>query len=422
MALFIFAVGTHLLRQNTKHPAPPWLERVAAGLIVAGLGLFCEGLMRGASQGWPEVIGSGLLAGAAGLFSASVIRSLWGRGQKPLAWHRFVLAMMGWLWIWAGMDFVLRWHFRGQAVLPDEARSLLILLPVLGFATNAIYGFGMRLIPGLLNIGTLRPRCFAAALLLHNAGVCLLLMPAGALRIAGAALMLGGAVSYVIGMNALRGRPSREIFGIDPRGGILIRAAFFWLLAGLTMVLLGQCVPHLPHAYSGAWRHALTVGFITTMILGVGQRMVPVFMKEPLASIRLMRASAVLILAGNAGRVGLELATMGHWPWAFRLMGVTGLLELTALLLFALNLARTQRNRWHIYIAGEAMTPRTRVREAINAHPPLQQRLRELGITMFDTAPFVAPSMTLGALALASGRTPEALLREIGPPEACRCA
>src|SRR5690606_21037436 len=106
---------------------------------------------------------------------------------------------------------------------------------------------------------------------------------------------------------------------------------------------------------------------------------------------------------GNAGRVGLELLTLGGWAWAIRLMGATGLLELSALILFALNLAMTIRNRGRVVAAGEPITPDTRVREAVNALPEIQQRLVGLGVTMFDTAPFIAPSMTFGALALASG-------------------
>jgi hypothetical protein len=53
------------------------------------------------------------------------------------------------------------------------------------------------------------------------------------------------------------------------------------------------------------------------------------------------------------------------------------------------------------------------VREAVNARPELQRRLCEIGITMFDAAPFIAPSMTFGALALAVGRRPRDLLAEL---------
>lgn len=415
MALFVFAVGTHLLRQNTKKPAPAWLEQIAAVAIVAGLVIFFIGLIDSIrlAMPWIDVAGSGLLGAAAGLFGVSVIWSLKGRGQKPLLWHGFVLAMVGWLWVWAAGDWVLRWRYEGLAVLPDGARHLLIVLPVLGFAVNAIYGFGIRLVPGLLNIGNLRPRCFATTLAVHNMGLVLLLMPWRIARITGAALMVAGSAVYLVGQNGLRSKPSRQIFGIDPRGHILVRVAFFWLVAGLTMVVAQQVWPGLPHAFAGAWRHALTVGFITTMILGVSQRMLPVFIKQPLASNRLMLASAWLIIVGNAGRVTLELATIGHWPWAFRIMGLTGLLELSALALFAFNLVWTVRNRRHNYSADEPLRPDTRVREAINARPQLQHQLRQIGVTMLDDAPFIAPSLTFGAMALAWGRQPEELLSDL---------
>lgn len=421
MALFVFAVATHLLRQNTRRPAPPWLEHMAAGLIIAGLLVFFAGLVEPLRSAVPRinVIASASLAGAAILFGISVIWSLTGRAKSQRT-HGFVF-LIGWLWAWAGADLWLRLHYASAPVLPDSARRLLIILPVLGFATNAIYGFGIRLIPGLLNIGRLRPRFFSASMMMHNAGLCLLLVPPRIVRVTGAALMLGASVLYLIGMNGLRSKPARPIHGVDVRGRILVRVAFFWLICGLSMIVIEQLFPALPHAYGGAWRHALTVGFITTMILGVGQRIVPIFIKQPLASTQMMLVSAALIIAGNAGRVGLELATIGGWPWTFRLMGATGILELSALMLFALNLALTVRNHRHIYRGSEPLTPDVRVREAVNACPELQCRLRQAGITMFDDVPFIAPSMTFGALSLANGRTPEDLLGAIGAGE-CRSA
>jgi hypothetical protein len=180
------------------------------------------------------------------------------------------------------------------------------------------------------------------------------------------------------------------------------------------MILIEQLAPgDLPHAYSGAWRHALTVGFITTMILGVGQRLLPIFIRQPLASNRLMLVSAALILVGNAGRVILELVTLGGWGWAFRLMGMSGVLELAALILFAINLALTVRNRRRVWTDAAAVTADTRLRELVNARPRVQGRLRELGITMFDAAPFIAPSMTLGALALTSRMRPDELVEAL---------
>jgi hypothetical protein len=410
MTLFIFAVGTHLLRQNTTRPAPRWLERVAATLILLGLLLFFAGLSDPFRARVPaiDIAGSSSLLAAALLFGMSVMWSLSGAASNQRG--HGLLGLVGWLWAWAAADLWLRVHHYGAPVLPDSARALLIVLPVLGLATNAIYGFGIRLIPGLLNIGRLRPRWFPPALILHNTGLCLFVIPQRIFGTAGAALMLTASLLYVVGMDGFRSKLSRRIYGIDPRGHILIRVAFFWLLCGLAMILGQQLYPNLPHAYSGAWRHALTVGFITSMILGVGYRIIPIFIKQPLASARLMLVSAALIIAGNAGRVTLELLTIGGWAWSFRVIGMTGVLELAALILFAVNIAATAWNHRRVYRATDPLTPDARVQQVVNARPEIQDRLPELGITMFDAAPFIAPSMTMGALALASGMSPRQLI------------
>jgi hypothetical protein len=420
LALFVFAVGAHLLRQSTKRPAAAWLDYAAVTAVAVGLLLFCGGLsetIRGAFR-HINVIASAFLFCGAGCFAMSTGWSLWGRGKKPQLWYGFVLATVGWLLVWAVADLLLRMQFVGQPIISAAGRDLLIVLPVLGFAANAIYGFGIRLIPGLLNITRLRPWYFAAALVLHNAGLCAFLVPMDVLRIAGAGLMLAGAVLYVMGMNWLRSSPSRTIYGVDERGHLLVRVAFAWLVIGLAMVLGEQLFPWLPRAYGGAWRHALTVGFITTMILGVGHRLIPIFLRQPLASPPMMIASMVLIIVGNILRVGLQLATIGEWQWTYSLIGLSGVLELSALMLFSLNLALTARNRRRTHSVDQPLTPDVRVREAINARPELQQRLRELGVTMFDDAAFIAPSMTFGALALAWGQRPADLLENLAPAPA----
>jgi hypothetical protein len=418
MALFIFAIATHLVRQNTTRPAPRWMEQLAAGLIIIGLLAFFAGLSQRVRGQFAaiDIAGSSCLLLAAVLFGLSISRSLSG-AAKTQRRHGLIF-LIAWLWIWAACDVAVRLRYRQMTVLPDPVRALLIILPVLGIGTNAIYGFGIRLIPGLLNIGRLRPRFVAFAMLLHNVGLCLFIIPQRRCGVIGAGLMFVASILYLIGIDFLRSKPSRPIYGIDVRGHILIRVAFFWLLCGLGMIVVQQFYPGLPHAYSGAWRHALTVGFITTMILGVGQRLVPIFIRQPLASNRLMLLSAALIIVGNAGRVVLELATIGNWRWTFRLMGATGLLELTAIFLFALNLALTVRRRRHVYAAGESVTPDSRVREVVNALPEIQQRLRAIGVTMFDEVPFIAPSMTFGALALSVGRDPREMLMDLRTPGA----
>ena len=82
--------------------------------------------------------------------------------------------------------------------------------------------------------------------------------------------------------------------------------------------------------------------------------------------------------------------------------------------LFGLNLLLTARNRRIVYIGERPLTADTRVREAINVRPEIQQKLRDVGVTMLDEAGFVAPSLTFGAMALAWGKSPGTLLAELG--------
>ena len=117
--------------------------------------------------------------------------------------------------------------------------------------------------------------------------------------------------------------------------------AFAMLFAGALLVLeplhLQATGTAFSHAYTGAIRHAVTVGFISQMIVGVALHVVgklnAVRDTSPLWSV------FVLLNLGNTGRVALEIAT-DYTPAAFRWMGATGFIELAGLALWAFHLAR----------------------------------------------------------------------------------
>ena len=93
----------------------------------------------------------------------------------------------------------------------------------------------------------------------------------------------------------------------------------------------------------GASRHALTVGFISVMILSVGQRILPALAgMRALWSPRLMFLALVLLTLGCALRVSSEvLAYQDYANWAWRVLPPSALLELAALTLFAVNMLGT---------------------------------------------------------------------------------
>lgn len=124
-----------------------------------------------------------------------------------------------------------------------------------------------------------------------------------------------------------------------------LRAAYTWLIiAGVLLVLepthLGALGQPFSHAYTGAIRHAVTVGFISQMIIGVGSHVAARMNDLDDALLPKLWPTFWLLNLGNAARVACEIAT-DYTPAAFAPMGITGFIELTGLVLWAAVMART---------------------------------------------------------------------------------
>jgi hypothetical protein len=93
----------------------------------------------------------------------------------------------------------------------------------------------------------------------------------------------------------------------------------------------------------GASRHALTVGFAATMVFAIGPRILPHFAGiRSIFSKRLMLVSLLCLQAGCLLRVSSEpLAYEELLTFAWKVLPVSGLLELSGVLLFATNMILT---------------------------------------------------------------------------------
>ena len=118
--------------------------------------------------------------------------------------------------------------------------------------------------------------------------------------------------------------------------------AYVWLIVA---AFLGTAAVRWDHSGGiwGASRHALTVGFISVMILSVGQRILPAFVgMRKLWSTKLMFAGLALLTLGCTLRVSCEvLAYQGYASWAWPVLPVSALIELTALTIYAINILGT---------------------------------------------------------------------------------
>lgn len=424
VAPFIIGVAISYLPAATAHPRPrrPLRSLLLAAILAGVLGGFAWSL---APRRWAwlgPTSGAALVVASLG-FLALVARQLAGKLRGPWAW--FILASAAWMILWAVADLAFRSRAGpvGPGSYTDRARRLLMELAIFGFALNAIYGFGQKLLPGLLGGGSLQRGAIEATFGLHNAGVLALALSyagrPGPFAALGSAAIEAGAVAWALGLHGFRrGHRSRP----RPEAGPTflaryIQLAFAWLLAGLALLLAGNLSTAIrgvspPPAYLGATRHALTVGFLTTLILGVGQRLLPILGHGLLAWPRLVVPTFGLIALGNALRVATELATLA-WPRAFRILPVSAVLEFAALALFAANLLRTLWPRPDPLLRTGRATSETRVAVLLAEHPWLEDHLVAWGLRYLGRVRSVPAELTLGSLTGGEGLDPEATIGRI---------
>ena len=358
VGLFVVGVAYHILPRLTGVPLPS--HRVAAwswGLLTAGAVLrFSQSLDPGGLR--TGLLGASVLLelGGALLFAWTVLRIL--RAARPLpAYQRFLAHGTAWfvaaalLNVAHAADLVGSGRFEISPWLNVPYLTVFLV----GFVTFWIFGVSLRTLPVFMGLSE-RPRLAAAlatplsiATAFAAASEGLFLRghapAAGAAFGAGLAAMALLLLAFPFALGIFL--PAREAPepGVDRGYEKYVRVAYAWLLlAGLMLLAFSAAVLSghgLDHAYVGAYRHALTVGFITTLMVGMAQRIVPVFRGVPLYSARLMNVTFWLLAIGNVIRVVFQSLSAALGPAWLRVAGVSGLLELVALVLFAVNLWKT---------------------------------------------------------------------------------
>lgn len=414
IVLFVMGVSLRTVMQGVvRIPQGVWLCRTL--LLLALVGVVGSALW----SVFPESLASVGRVSSVALLLLSL--GYWGlqiaflRTKWPAIWARAILVSGLWLTVWAIVTAWLRWNSgdAGPGIYSNDQRLLLIELAVFGFGMNSIYGFGQMLLPGLLRIGSTRDWAIELGHWFHNAGaICVCLaesaVPDSLSMIIGSVLLMGGAIMFAVGHRGFVGR--RRTSQSDAKGHTPLDyyppLAFFWLLASLAMMAGGVIYADttkapLPHAYMGAVRHALTVGFMTTLILGVGQRMLPVLDRTVLAIPRLTVPILVLIGVGNLFRVGSELAILVT-PLAYRVMPFSALLEWSALLLFAVNIIATMYHRDPLMRRGR-VTLRSSLAVLLAEHTWIEDRLRPTGSRYLERVRSVPDELTIGSFAMSEG-------------------
>ena len=349
-----------------------------------------------------EIIAAAVQLGAVVIFVIAIVKTA-RQAKKPEVYDRFVYAASGWFLLAAIANPVIFKLFE----LPDNKPELLFNLAtfnipyrdvqLLGLAVVMILGVSLRFLPHAY--GLREPSKAWRGLMFWGVNGSIL---------AGIVLFIAGMVSGNHWLLALQwlttflllavavGTPRQyRMFGPVPenerdRGLKFIRAAHVWFIIGAAMLVLtpiynfaiympltGSRIP-FSHAFFGGYRHALTVGFIMMMIVGVSSKVVPT-----LSGVDVRRANAlwptfVLLNLGNLTRVSSQIAT-DFFPSAYGIMGFSGFIEVVGLTLWGYELIANMRagkrlerqtSEWATSHAVELdINPQTKVADVLARYP-----------------------------------------------------
>ena len=224
--------------------------------------------------------------------------------------------------------------------IPHWLDQRYLFLAAWGFPVLAVWGFNARWLPVFLGLRKPSGGGLIAALCVSGSGIVVALF--GGFRLA-TVLLLAGCILASIALRVFQ--PSEKpakTRGVSASFPYFVRGAYVWLLVASALgVYAAQSDTN--GGIWGASRHALTVGFLATMVFAIGQRVLPAFSgMRLLYSRKLMFASLAFLNFGCLLRVASEIpAYEANLHAAWTTLPISALTELTAVTLFALNLGVT---------------------------------------------------------------------------------
>ncbi len=354
MGLFIMGFACQAFPRiwHTSLAAPRLAGTVFLAMVVGVLTQAAGMIMpQGSSVGLSlAMLGAGLQVIAVTIFAGQIVATYRGSHARFEPYVAFIMAGLGWFLASVVMS---GWHTWTTMTAADEATQVWYIstyqfplrdLQIHGLALFMILGVSSRFVPALFGTAKIEDRRAWTAFGILLAAVLLEVGIFIAYRWTEnhvlAAFLMVPWILLAVGsaMIVLPWKPWRP-FPETERVTKFVRTAYGWLAISLTMLLLLpvysvilKAVHDVPfsHAYYGAIRHAITVGFVSQMIMGFAAKVVPTLNGVDPRRLTKLWGPYVLINLGCAWRVSTQ--TLTDWfPWAFTLVGVSGMLEVTAL-------------------------------------------------------------------------------------------
>jgi hypothetical protein len=216
----------------------------------------------------------------------------------------------------------------------------MLAVPVWVFLVPTVWGFNARWLPVFLGLQAPNGKQLLTASGIAWAGVFFAL---GGHTLISAVLILLAAALATFALHIFHATENAaKTTGVHSSFPSFVRIAYVWLaVAGILTVWAASA--DIGGGIWGASRHALTVGFLSTMVFAIGQRILPAFCgARVLYSPRLMLVSLAALNIGCVLRVAAEIpAYEANVQIGWRLLPCSAVIELLAVTLFATNLALT---------------------------------------------------------------------------------
>jgi hypothetical protein len=406
-----------------KHTTLAFPRLAYATLWMMLVGLVARSLLEpfAASAAWlviPAEAAAVLEVVAIALFIWNIVATFRGSG-KPLAFYDYyILNALVWFFIQAVYDacyLAATLHAGDRQQLVDLVATWqgpLREIQIHGFALLMILGVSQRIFHHFYGLPAPSQQISRAALVLLNVAIDGEVLGLILMRTAGHAwaalwyssvLLLAGTVAMLVWNWRIFSRAT----DVD-RSLKFLRTAYVWLLVSLGMLVLVPAYQFgllrllapasdaaqigFSHAYYGAIRHAITVGFISLMIVGVSSKVVPTLNGVDVHALSPLWGPYLFLNAGCALRVIGQTVT-DFAPEAFPVAGVSGLLEVTGLTLWATHLwlimagrARTRRVAADTESApsfgeGQPILATHRVGKVLERYPELLDTFLRFGFT-----------------------------------------
>ena len=367
VGLFVMGFAYQMLpRFKRVSLASPRLALLSFGLMVAGT------VIRSGLQPLVGLLPWTVVPAAAGsvleivavIIFATVLRQTFRKSLVATQpWELYVAAALGWFLLQSVYD-VAYFVATATAANPEALVKLVSTwqapmreIQIHGFAMLMILGVSQKILPAFYGFRTVGRRASLALLGAVNVGLVGQCVGFVLMRTRGhvwaalwypSVIVMAGAAALMalnLGIFAQAQNPDRSLK--------FIRTAYAWLFISLTLLVLlpayqfgllkafapESAAAHMgfSHAYYGSVRHAITVGFISLMIVGVASKVVPTLKGIDTRALPALWLPYVLLNTGCFLRVSMQTFTDFNGQ-AFPAAGVSGLLELTALAIWGVSL------------------------------------------------------------------------------------